>query len=476
MFALDHTYQYLHPSRLDAPSGRLQLATFTGGEEAHPYFFQGRLARPRRTAAMLRALMHVVQARFHIPAAMLGRIVSLADPVVTCSDERLRFEGFSGCCGVYVRIDLLPRAVHGETFGRGTTNVDFNAPMLSALAMIRPTDDVQVSVGTDRVELDTGRESVVEKQVTLPMRWLKGFLEVQAVQQRMRRVHEIPAAEALRFLRSLPRMNTGRRETWIVPAGRGLRISQCPARDAPRVGGLERLRILEGLVTEAQTVQIHADDVTGASGWTLVYDDSRFHLAISPEVWRGFSGEGQTLEPLASRAHDSLLPQVRAALKWEAVIGLEELTRRVGLERDALQDVLAALGTRGSVGYDLAEAAYFHRELPFDLSQVERLQPRWRDAHKRIAEGKVRLARRGTTVSEAYVAGSGVEHRVRMLPDDARCTCPWFAKHGATRGPCKHILAVRLMLEEEDMDSRRRLMTQALDQRELAASRFHRSV
>ena len=55
--------------------------------------------------------------------------ISLADPVVTCSDDRLRFEGFSGCCGAYARVDFLPSAITGDVFGRGTTNVDFNQPI-----------------------------------------------------------------------------------------------------------------------------------------------------------------------------------------------------------------------------------------------------------------------------------------------------------------------------------------------------------
>src|SRR5262249_37194827 len=37
---------------------------------------------------------------------------------------------------------------------------------------------------------------------------------------------------------------------------------------------------------------------------------------------------------------------------------------------------LAELGALGLVGYDLAEGAYFHRELPFDVSRIERLHPR----------------------------------------------------------------------------------------------------
>ena len=100
-------------------------------------------------------------------------------------------------------------------------------------------------------------------------------------------------------------------------------------------------------------------------------------------------------------------------------------------------------------GLDLGESAYFHRELPFYLSQVEKLQPRLQDARRLIADNKVRIESRNADEVEAFVAGSGVEHRVRLTADDARCTCPWYSKHAASRGPCKHILAVRMVVEED---------------------------
>lgn len=443
-----YTYRYLNGSQFEPASQMLRLATCAAGEDQHPYYFRGELVRPKRTAELLRGLMRVVQARFHLPAAMLQRILAQADPIVTCSDDRLRFEGFSGCCGVYARVDLLPAALRGDRFGRGTTNVDFNPPMLAALAMIRESDGVSLSVGVDQVELATSRETVVERKVKLPVRWLKGLVEVQACQSRMRPVHDISALEAGRFLKSLPRMKTNRREIWIVSAGRGLRLSQVETRGAVRVGGLERLRVLEGLVPQARSLQVFADDATGASGWTLLLDDSRFHLVISPEVWRGFSGEGQALESLASETWKTALPKIRAALKWEAVIDLPSLVARTGLQEQETWDVLAALGARGLVGFDLGESAYYHRELPFDMAQVEKLQPRLRDARKLIAEDKVRISSRSADQIEAYVTGSGVEHRVRLIGDDAKCTCPWYGKHAASRGPCKHVLAVRITIEE----------------------------
>lgn len=448
--ALDYAYRYLHPSTLDAPSGALRLATFSDAPEPHPHFFHGVLARPKRTADLLRGLMQTVQTRYHLPSAMLERILIMADPVVTCAEERLRFEAFSGCCGVYARIDMLPEAVSGDTFGRGTTNVDFNPPMLSALAMIRASDDVSLSVGADEVTLSRNQETVVEKKVKLPLRWIKGLAEVQTCQSRMLPRLEVPGVEASRFLRSLPRMQTSRRETWVVPAGRGLRLSQRRGPTGVRVGGLQRLGVLERLAPQAQRMQVFAEETTGASAWELAFDDCRFHLVISPEVWRGFSGEGQVLQALASGTWKDALPEIRAALKWQAVVDQPALMATAGLTKPAVAGALAALGARGLVGFDLHEGAYFHRELPFDMGLVEKLQPRLINARKLIAEDKVRPGRRDKQQSEWFVAGSGVEHRVRLLDDDARCSCPWFAKHGNTRGPCKHILAIQILSEEVD--------------------------
>lgn len=459
--AIDYRYRYLYDSRLE--DGGLKLATFSEGPREHPYFFRGQLVRPRQTADQLRALMRVVQARYHLPAPMLQRTLMAADPVVTCGDDRLRFEGFSACCGVYVRLDLWPPAVRGQVLGRGTTNVDFNQPMLSALAGIRDSDRVDLSVGTSELALTSGSQTVVEKRVTLPVRWLKGFLEVQTCLSRMQPALEIPGTEAYRFLRSLPRMKTHRRETWIVPSGRGVRLSQCAARGAVRVGGMERLSALEGLVSEARLLRVHADPPTGASAWELVFDDSRFHLALSPEVWRGFSGEGQALESLASEEWKDALPKIRALLAWEAKIEPDELAARSGLDARAVRGALAALGSRGLVGFDLSEAAYFHREFPFDLTLVEKLQPRLLAARKLVEAGKARRGAQSAEQAEVMVDGSGVEHRVRLTPGDARCTCPWFARHGATRGPCKHILAARILIEESSTPAVRRGPSTAME-------------
>ncbi len=79
--SLEYSYRYKYSSDMVMLSHgpKLRLATF-GGREDHPLFFRGELVRPKRTADLLRAVVDVVQSRFHVPAAMLARILAQADP------------------------------------------------------------------------------------------------------------------------------------------------------------------------------------------------------------------------------------------------------------------------------------------------------------------------------------------------------------------------------------------------------------
>ena len=116
--AIEHLYRYPRASSvMDQPRGaHLQLATASGATE-NPYFFEGRLLRPRRAAALLRGLMQVVRSKHALSPAEIGqlrRFLANVDPVVTSNEDRLRFEGFSACGSAYARVDLLPSAIDGR--------------------------------------------------------------------------------------------------------------------------------------------------------------------------------------------------------------------------------------------------------------------------------------------------------------------------------------------------------------------------
>ncbi|MFO1044456.1 MAG: SWIM zinc finger family protein [Planctomycetaceae bacterium] len=465
---LDYTYRYPFASRLEreGTAWGLRLATFGGSSLGgpagaslsvdalrpvalpRPFFFEGRCRSPRVVADLLLALANTVNSRFYLPGAS-----RMLDPVVTSSEELLRLEGFSSCCGVYARVDLSADAFDCEIQGRGTTNVDFNASMCAALTQVRNGDDVRLSVGVDQFRLTQATGEVVEKKVALPIRWIKGFTNVQAYLPALELRFEVDSIEARRFIRSLPRGVAPKSPSFVQPLGAGLRLSQREAKGSVRVIGTDRLKLLEPLLHQARQLCIWSDDASGTSAWDVVFEHGRFLLFLSPEIWRGFSGEGQQLERLAGKSWETALPYVRDALHDKSRIDASRLASQLELKLSEVEAALAVLGSRGLVGYDIVSGCYFHRELPFDMEKIETLQPRLIAARKLIEAKKARVVQRMGTddmlTAEVMVQGTDVEHRVRLMPDGDKCTCPWYSKHQNERGPCKHILAAHLLIEGE---------------------------
>ena len=447
--ALDFTYRYAFPSGMAATNrgAGLRLAT-CGANQEQPHFFNGRMLAPRETGEMLLTLSNVVRTHFFLQRP------ALLDPVVTSNEAMLRLEGFSGCCGVYVRVDLPVEAFEGECFGRGTTNVDFNNPMRAALTRLRDNQDVRFAVGADGVELKRGRESVVEKKVKLPVRWIKAFSEVQLYQPGMQLKLEVSGAEARRFVRSLPKSGAPKRPSYVTPSGKSIRLSQRASKGAVQFIGTHRVRVLETLLNTAKSLRIWFDEDNGTTGWEVVLKAGRFFLMLSPEIYRGFSGEGQALEKLAGDRWKDALPWVQEQLDWQARVDIGELTKSSKHSSEEIEAALAVLGSRGLAGYDLGREAYFHRQLPFDLKRVEELQPRLKAARKLIEGGGIKQLSTGVDGQiEIEVPGTGVTHLVRLRPDGDRCSCPWFSKHQGKRGPCKHILAARMFHDGDEYDA-----------------------
>jgi hypothetical protein len=439
MTALSHAYQYAFSSALST-EGRPRLTLATSNANEQPHFFTGQLRQPRLASELLTAVHLIVGSRFFMPANSLAKVLRLADPVVTCGEGSLRFEGFSGCCSTYIRADFLPAGYEGQVVRKGTTNVDFNAPMRAALARLRDADGLELLVGADEVTLRSAKDKITENKVELPLRWLRGMLEVQSYQAGMRLRHTMNGVEALRFLRVLPRNANGREPLWIVPGPMGLRTTARQSDDGVRMSDSSRLRVLEVLAPKAKSVSLYADDAQQSSAWVLDFGGMRLTLALSAETWRGFSGEGQALRALLRASGTPALSAVRAQLNWQDALDPAAIARQLVLPASEVKDALLVLGATGLVGFDVAESRYFHRVLPFDLSLVEDLNPRLASARELMELGAVSIER--VQPLEATVASGGTLHRVRMVNDELHCTCPWFAKHQGARGPCKHVLAV----------------------------------
>lgn len=441
---------YSRPSVLEsaADGQRLGLETSRGatpsGVEDHPRFFAGFLTSPQVASAGLLAVADVAAARYY-----QRQLRASLDPVVTGNGDRLRFESFSGCCGVYARLDVLESGLDGGEVGHGTTNVDVNNPLREALSRIGADDPLHLRVGSQELAVTTLDGPVVEKKVPLPDRWLRGFAEAQVIAAGFDLRAELPAAEAVRFLRALPRggargASIGAR--WVVSSGSGLRPTTRAVPGAVCLPGPERLVALQRVLRHATALRVYGPSVTSgaaatASAWEVVLPGMRLTLTLSPDASRGFSGEGGVLDALAAdeAAEDAEL--IAVLLAWEPRVDVADLSAASGLTPERVRAALVRLGTSGRVGYDTAEAAYFHRELPYDAERVERHNPRLRSAQALAAAGAVALDGSVGTVT----AEDGHVHRVRDAAGVLSCSCLWWAKYRGGRGPCKHALAVRMV-------------------------------
>jgi hypothetical protein len=443
------SYEYLRLSAVhESGAGRTLALETSGGAEpagaaAHPRLFDGFLTAPAAAAAAILTVADVAAARFNQSAS------ASLDPVVTAGGGLLRLESFSGCGGVYARLDILPPGLDGDDIGHGTTNVDVNPPLRRALSVLGGLDPLHLTVGPDQLEVKTFDGTFVEKRVPLPRRWLRGFAEAQVLAAEMTLRAEVPAVQAAALLRTLPRptsRSAARTTRWVVPAGRGLRPASRPAPGTVCLPGVERLSVLQPVLRHATAVRLYGSEGSegepAAVAWEFRLPGMRLVLMLSPDAYRGFSGEGGVLNDLAAdtAAEDAadLLAELPA---WEPKVTVAGLSRLAGLSPDRVRAALTMLGVSGQLGYDLAESAYFRRPLPWSAGDAEAYNPRLGAARALVADGAVRLD--GTL---AWVGRGDLVHVVRA-DDTGRlsCTCQWWARYRGGRGPCRHVLAVRMV-------------------------------
>ena len=463
---VEQVYRYARASRASLDPGRPEvvLATSGGrtssGADEHPHLFDGFLEHAEQAATGLLAVGEVARTRFYVPPGMLARVLRHADPVITSNGDRLRFESLSPCCGVYARLDVLPDGLDRAPAASGTTNVDLNPPVRAALAGVVGGEPLHLAVG-EELAVTTLDAAVVERRVPLPRRWVAAFGEVQHACSALRPVAEVDGPEARRFVQTVTTGAGTAAPTWVATSGRGLRLTGRPGPGAVPLPGPDRLRALRPLLRHATGLRVYgpadatgatdATDAAGAGGasgartgpqvsaWELELRAARLVVVLSPERSRGFSGEGGVLFDLADEQARDDAGLVSALLGFEQQVDVDALADAAGLPVGRVRAAVSHLAATGRVGFDLHEGGWFHRDLPLTSAPAPGDVPRLRDALALVESGAVSLDGAGSAV----VRGDD-DRVVRVDPGGYTCSCPWWAKHGGSRGPCKHVLAVHV--------------------------------
>lgn len=438
------SYIYNNPSSLTKGKGgdELFLAKYSEIQKKTdaPCFFWGNVKDPFIMARCLITLSNVVKSSFNLSPADLAK---LKDPIATAGDGRVRFEGFSHCAGVYARVDVLPDGLDGEFLENGTTNVDFNQPMLTALNSIKQKENVLLSIGQKEVSIQTEDKKIVERKVPLPIKWIKGLSTVQIYLSKAEKVHTFNKIQTQQLFRGIPK-GAIKTDYYLTVRGNMPVFTPVKSANAVCVGGIHRLRLLEPLLPYIDTMQVYPHPDMQSTTWQLYFGDIRFSLSLSREAFRGFSGEGAALESLIEDVDDEWIDAMDKYAYANQRFNPMMFAMEEGMSFTDADSLTGRLAAMGLLGFDLDDNAFFYRRLPFKLERILSLNPRLKNAEKLIAENKVEIISNANGRVEARVEGTGgVRHTVILDGDQERCTCEWYGKYQGDRGMCKHVLAVK---------------------------------
>lgn len=442
---LDLAYNYKAVSTINKKNGinQLVLAHQTEIQEVNdiPCFFWGTLVEPYLTAKCWATIAKVVRSSFTpIPPA-------LRDPIISAGAERLRFEGFSSCNGVYVRLDMKPEAVEGEFIANGTTNVDFNEPMLNALNAVQKNERVVLAVGQKEMEVVTTKAKVSEKKVSLPARWIKGLTSVQLYLADMNLKFELNKFQSIQLFQALPKGIT-KGDFYIAKRAGKFTFSSLSMADSVRIGGIHRLRLLENVLPLLEKILIYESADRETCAFVCEFGKMQLLMAFSPDCYRGFSGEGKALENMSQNVPLEWVYGLNSLLKANEMFDPSMISIENNIDLDTMDNLTAGLSSMGLLGYDLSEEAHFYRRLPFKIDRILSMNPRLKNAKKLINNEEVQIVEKRNHYVEAKVKGTDVYHKVVLSGVNAQCTCNWFTEYQGKRGICKHILAVKMLSEE----------------------------
>jgi len=439
----DLQYKYQNVSTLNKTKGinNLVMAHQTEIEEVNniPCFFWGSLTDPYTTAKCWSTIAKVVRSSFGpIPP-------SLRDPIVTAGAERMRFEGFSSCNGVYVRLDMKPESIDGEFIASGTTNVDFNDPMLNALNTIQKNEKVTLAVGQQEVQVITSKTKIVEKKVTLPPRWIKGLTSVQLYLADMDQKLELNKIQTIQLFQSLPKGNV-KGEFYITKRAGKFMFSTLNTPDSARIGGIHRLRLLEGILSLVEKIYIYESSDKETCATVCEFGKMQLLMAFSPDAYRGFSGEGKALENMTENLPIEWVYGLNSLLKANDSFDPTMLSIENDIDFGTMDNLTANLSSMGLLGYDIENRNHFYRRLPFKTERILSLNPRLKNAKKLVENEDIQIINKTENYIEANVKGTGVTHRVIIDGENQHCTCNWFTNYQGKRGICKHILGVKIVV------------------------------
>ena len=300
-------------------------------------------------------------------------------------------------------------------------------------------------MGEKEVGFHKDGESIIERKVPLPTKWIKGLTTVQHFFSDSSLAVSLTKAQAITLFRSV-NLTKVKTDYYLVKRGTKYQLSPLSNKDTVCIGGIHRLALLKPLLTHVDAMHIYNHNADQAVSFVLEMGAIRFTFSISRSYLRGFSGEGAVLDDLLEEMPADLITAFDNYSFANQEFNHQKLAKEHKLDIQVAESLSAKLAAMGLLGYDLGSANYYYRRLPFKMNRILSLNPRLKGAENLIKENKVTIKVQEADRIEANVNGTnGFDHFVLLKNGAEKCTCLWYTQNQGERGSCKHILAVKKM-------------------------------
>lgn len=401
------------------------------------------------------------------------------DPVITVHPDRVFFECFSRDESSYASLSCSHNVFDriGD-FACGTTNIDYSESLYAEFQKIRDYKRTQLSIDPGGFQVKTADDpEFIEEKIDVPDTWVRGFLQVSSAMNMVPRRLDLHPMDVHNFCLQLRRKKerVGPRSIrFILTPGQPVRavfepwndevvcrrsIYQGNVAEEIRVWGRRRLLLLERLIPVAQSFTVHLMGSGLPSFWIANMPDMQLTLGLSGWTANDWSQAGQfdLLAPRGEVDNDSK-EKVFTALgkRWFATAA--QLADDTGLDTMLVERALTLYTQAGRVIYDLVQGVYRLRELardPLPFDALRFASPQEEEAQKLVdlqamSKHAVEATDDGSIRISAFAKHGEQKYQVMLRLDaderivDGACQCSHFTFNRMHKGPCAHMLALRM--------------------------------
>ena len=406
------------------------------------------------------------------------------DPVISIHPDELFFECFSQDESTYGRLGASYNVFKNiDDFKCGTTNVDYSAYLYNEFQKIREYKDTSFQVDPTGFEIQTTAEELFkEVKIDLPDSWIRGFLQVSSAMTLPAisfDLHPMDMYNICLWLRRFKEKKGPRSVRYVLEPGQPVKVMLEPwnqeiicnrsvfngvQKQEIRIWGRRRLHILERLIPVAKKFTVHLLGNGMPSFYIADLGDMNFTLGLSGWTANDWSKAGN-FDLMAPRAEvpDAIKQQVFNGLKKIWLSDAPTLAASLNLSTAEVTGALGAYTQAGRVIFDLSKNVYRVRELSKDPLPMDSL----RFASKEESKAAALLENATIKMKADEIAGVGLQLKAAiklnkrtynpqlLIDNDERiktgnCDCSFYIENKLHKGPCEHMLAMRLAYNTEN--------------------------